>query len=113
MHVSIELNRGSSGGGNIGLTNDTAAPTVRMTDDEALQRFPTPYKELVGCCRKRYADFRQNRKFHDLMKEVNEESACTYVRLLDPVTKTAPKKRFYNLEAVFSRLDDHYSLVTS
>ena len=111
MHVDIELNRGFSGGGNIGFTRDPAAPTVRMSDDEALRRFPTEYRELVGLCRERYVDFKKNKKFNDLMKEVHEDPQCAYERRLDPTKAAGVRKRFYNVEAVFSTLDFDYTRV--
>ena len=46
MQVKVELNRGISGGGNIGLTNDPNVPKVSISDDEALKTFPTTYKSL-------------------------------------------------------------------
>ena len=112
MHVDIELNRGFAGGGNIGFTTDPTAPTVRMSDDEALSRFPTEYRELVRLCIGRYAGFKQNQEFHDLMKTVNRDPQCAYERRLDPTRETSTvAKRFYKVEAVFSRLDNHYARV--
>ncbi len=46
MQVKVELNRGISGGGNIGLTNAPNVPKVSISDDEALKTFTAPYKEL-------------------------------------------------------------------
>ena len=111
MHVNIEVNRGFSGGGNIGLTGDPAAPRVRMSDDEVLARFPATYGDLVSECKKRYRDFKQNRDFHSLMKDVNADPQCTYIRRLDP-TRASSKtcKRFYNAQSVFEVLDDSYEV---
>ena len=92
MHVDVELNRGFSGGGNIGFTRDPAAPAVRMSDDEALRRFPTEYRELVDLCRERYAGFKQNQEFNDLMKVVNEDPQCAYERRLDPTKEVGVKR---------------------
>jgi hypothetical protein len=79
MHVDVRLNRGLSGGGNIGLTNDPNVLKVSITDDEALQTFPTSYNELVDTCRSRYSNFKQNKEFHSAMKQVHEDPKCTYV----------------------------------
>lgn len=108
MHVTVELSRGFSGGGNIGITNDPHAPTVRMTDDEALKRFPWSYAALVEECRKRYAGFKQNQRFHDAMKPINEDPQCAYERRLDPTKQKGVTKRYYNPAATLARLDSGY-----
>ncbi len=110
MRVDIQINRGFAGGGNIGLTRSPTAPTVRMTDDEALDRFPTSYQELVERCRARYPGFKRNRAFHCAMRAVNDDPQCAYERKLDPKKETSTIKRFYNAEAVFGILDNHYAL---
>ena len=109
MQVRVELNRGLSGGGNIGLTNDSNAPKVSISDDEALKTFPTSYNELVEKCRGRYSDFKQNQQFHSAMKEINEDPKCTYERRLDFTTEKSTKKRFYNLEQTLGKLDKEYA----
>ncbi len=109
MQVRVELNRGLSGGGNIGLTNALNVPTVSISDDEALKTFPTPYSELVAQCRSRYLDFKQNQQFHSAMEKINNDPQCTYERKLDPTTQNSTKKRFYNLERTLAKLDNEYS----
>ena len=109
MHVQVEINRGLSGGGSIGLTNDPSVPKVSISDDEALKTFPTSYNELVDECRSRYLDFKQNNRFHLAMKDVNKDAKCTYERKLDPTTEKSNKKRFYNLEQTLAKLDNEYT----
>ena len=110
MQIRVELNRGLSGGGNIGLTNDPSVPKVSISDDEALKTFSTSYNELVNKCKDRYPDFKRNQRFHTVMKLINEDPKCTYERKLDPTTeKGTTKKRFYNSEQVFAKLDSEYT----
>ena len=99
LQVKVELNRGISGGGNIGLTNAPNVPRVSISDDEALKAFPSPYKELVATCKDRYVYFKQNQYFHSAMTSVNSDPNCAYERKLDPTSKKSPTKRFYNLAA--------------
>ena len=82
MQIQIQLSRGLSGGGNIGLTNDPNAPKVSITDDEALKTFPTSYNDLVIVCRGRYLDFKKNKAFNAAMTAVNNDPKCAYVRKL-------------------------------
>ncbi len=109
MQIDIQLNRGLSGGGSIGLTNDPRAPRVQITDDEALKQFPTSYDELVSNCRERYSDFKLNARFHEKMKTVNGDPRCVYERKLDPTNERSSKKRFYNLATCQGKLDDEYA----
>ena len=109
MHVQVEINRGLSGGGSIGFTNDPSVPKVSISDDEALKTFPTPYNELVDECRSRYLDFKQTKRFHLAMKDVHQDAKCTYERKLDPTTEKSSKKRFYNLGRTLAKLDNEYT----
>ena len=109
MQIRVELNRGLSGGGNIGLTSDPNVPKVSISDDEALKTFPTSYNELVDECRSCYPDFKQNNRFHSVMKNVHQDPTCTYERKLDPTTDKSSKKRFYNLKQTLARLDNEYA----
>ena len=109
MQIRVELNRGLSGGGNIGLANDPSVPKVSISDDEALKTFPTSYNGLVDKCRSRYPDFKQNKQFHSAMKNVHQDPKCTYERKLDPTTEKSSKKRFYNLEQTLAKLDNEYA----
>ena len=108
MQVRVELNRGLSGGGNIGLTNDPSFPKVSISDDEALKTFSSTYNQVVDSCRERYPDFKQNQQFHQTMKAVNEDPTCAYERRLDPTQETGVKKRFYNLATTLAKLDAEY-----
>ena len=108
MQIKVELNRGISGGGNIGLTNAPNVPKVSISDDEALKTFTAPHKELVEQCRNRYSDFKQNQRFHSAMKKVNNDPTCAYERKLDPTAKNSLTKRFYNPEHALVKLDQEY-----
>ena len=109
MQIQVQLSRGLSGGGNIGLTNAPNVPKVSISDDEALKAFPTPYKDLVAICRGRYSDFKQNRFFHSIMININNDPKCAYERKLDPTAKKSSTKRFYNQAQALAELDKAYA----
>ncbi len=109
MRVTVELNRGLSGGGSIGLTDDPRVPRVSITDDEALKTFPKSFNDIVGICRERYPAFKQNNVFYSAMRRINDNPRCAYVRSLDPASSKSPKKRFYNPEQTFAQLDQEFS----
>ena len=79
MQIRVELNRGLSGGGNIGLTSDPNAPKVSISDDEALKTFPTSYNELVDECRSRYPRF-QAKQSVSLSNEERPSGPGVYLR---------------------------------
>ena len=109
MKVEVQLTRKLTGGGSIGSTNDLNAPSVRVSDDEALQRYPAPYDEVVTQCARRYSDFKRNQHFYKVMKRIKEDPECAYERKLDPNNDKSAKKVFYNLENTLARLDGEYA----
>ena len=108
LHVEINLNRKLVGGSNIGITNDPSAPEVRVSDDEALERYPSTYGEIIEICKSRYPDFKRNQRFHEAMKSVKDDPACAHERRLDPNNPKGQKKFFYNEAATLAKLDEAY-----
>ena len=109
MHVEIALNWEITGGGSIGITNDPRAPTVRITDDEALRRFSHTYQEIEAQCRDRYSDFKRNSLFYQAMRDVKADGNCAYARRLDPTNASSQTKWFYDPQTTFTKLDDFFT----
>ena len=108
LRVDVKLNRGLSGGGSIGFTNDPAAPKVSISDDEALEYYSDTYHDVIAACRARYPGFKQNARFGSVMKMVKEDPNCAYERKLDPRNPKGQRKILYNLTASLARLDKEY-----
>ena len=108
MRFDINLNRRLMGGGNIGITNDPSAPQVRVSDTEALERYPATYDDLIKACAMRYPDLRRNRDFYRTLAGIKRDPRCVYERLLDPYNPKGAKKALYNLEATLAKLDEVY-----
>ena len=108
LKVEVNLNRGLSGGGNIGITTDSSAPLVRFTDDEAVEAYPLTHKDVVAEAKSRYTDFSANRRFNEIMKEIKTDLNCAYERKLDPKNKRSSGQFRYRLETTFQFLDQHY-----
>lgn len=108
LHVQVAINRGFSGGGSIGRTNDPSAPKLNITDDEALSYYSTAYSDLVSKCRNRYPGFKQNSEFNSAMRNIQADTDCSHERRLDPQKPNSPKKWFYNLENSLQQLDAWY-----
>ena len=109
MHVDVNLNRGLSGGGNIGVTNDPSVPLVRVSDDEALAFYQAAYADVVSACKERYGDFVKNRKFDQQMRLIKADAKCAYERKLNPNSDRSAKTFFYNLEETLGTLDSYYT----
>lgn len=109
MHVDVNLNRGLSGGGNIGVTNDPSVPLVRVSDDEALGYYSATYADVVSACKERYSNYIRNRKFGQLMKLVKADAECSLERKLNPNSDRTARSFFYNLDATLTKLDNYYT----
>ena len=108
MRVDVEVNRGFSGGGSIGVTSDPSKPRMRITDDEALMLFPCTYDDLVARCRARYLNFKKNQKFNDAMELVKADPECTHERRLDLTQEGGLRKPYFNPAAALAKLDREY-----
>ena len=109
MQVEVNLNRGLSGGGNIGVTNDPSAPMVQVSDEEALSHYSATYADVVAACKERYSDFVKNKKFDQQMKLVKADPDCSHLRKLNPKSERSATVFFYNLDATFAKLDASYA----
>ena len=88
------------------VTNDPDAPVVRLTEEQIRERYPWDYKELTDRCRQRYSDFKIDRKYHQLRKDLESDKRFAHERRLDP-EKPRPKKMFY-APAILEQFDKHY-----
>ena len=88
------------------VTNDPDAPAVRLTEEQIRERYPWDYHELTDLCRQRYSDFKVDRKYHQLRKNLQSDKRFAYERRLDP-EKPEPKKIFY-APAILEQFDKHY-----
>jgi hypothetical protein len=50
------------------VTNDPNALRVTLTEEDIRNRFPWDYADLREKLKKRYLDFKENTKYHDLRK---------------------------------------------
>ena len=111
MHVDINVNRGLSGGGNIGMTTDPDAPSFFVSDEELLEYYSLTYNDVVAKCKERYSDFIRNPRFYELMRSVKADPNCVHKRRLDPNNQKSPFKMFYNPDATFATLDGKYTKI--
>ena len=111
LSLQIDLVPSNRGGGAIGRTRDPKAPRVRIDDTQVSSMYPDTYTSLVQKCRNRYADFKQNAKFHVAMKEVKRDANATHTRLLDPEKPQGVGQDRYNADRAFEILDKTYTAI--
>lgn len=88
-------------------TNDPAAPAIALREEDVAKNYPLTYRELTNALRRRYSNFRENRSYHRIRKEIEQENKYCLVRLLNPNNPKSTKQRFYNPN-IFQEFDKHY-----
>ncbi|MCS7168070.1 MAG: DUF3644 domain-containing protein [Gemmatales bacterium] len=74
------------------LTSDPNAPAVRLTEEQMRERYQLDYEQLTRMCRERYTDFKVDKKYHKLRKELASDQRYAYVRT--PRIRNQPKRLF-------------------
>lgn len=90
------------------ITNDPDATPIKLTEEDIREKYPWDYKILTTRLRKRYSDFKENQKYHELRKPLESESKYCNKRYLDPSQKSGIGKCFYNPN-ILKAFDDHYT----
>ncbi len=90
------------------LTKDPNAPVIRLTEDQIRERYPWDYNTLTDKCRRRYDNFKVNRKYHEIRKRLQVNTIYAHIRRLDPENPESPKKVFYNPN-ILREFDKNYA----
>ena len=112
VSVNVELNFSKSKAKEaleVQITNDPNAPKVQFTDAQMKGKYPLKYETLTDRCRKRYSDFKVNSKYHEIRMPLHGNPKYSITRKLDPDNPKSSKQEWFS-EAVFTALDNHYSV---
>ena len=110
LSVNISINPVSSGGANIGPTNDPNAPQVQLSDTQLMEAFPLIYKELTDECRKRFDDFKSGTYFNgEVLAKIKENPAWAFRRKLNPGSPNSASQWRYKCEPILEYLDTIYT----
>jgi hypothetical protein len=90
------------------VTNDADALPVYLSEQDILERWPWTYDQLTAQCRTRYSDFKADKKYHDIRKQLASKAAYAHERLLHPGNPASSRKVFFNPN-ILQELDKHYS----
>ncbi len=90
------------------VTNDPSATPIRLTDDEFTTRYPWSYKDLTDRCKQRYTNFKMNREYHHIRKQLEQKQSFAMTRFLNPNNPKSSKTTFYN-PSILQEFDKHYT----
>ena len=90
------------------VTNNPNAPEVRLTGEQIRDRNPWDYDRLTEECQKRYANFKVDKKYHEIRKALLKDKRFGEVRYLDPGNTKSAKKPFFNPN-IMQELDKYFA----
>jgi Protein of unknown function (DUF3644)/EC042_2821-lke REase len=91
------------------VTNNPNAPEVRLTEEQIRDRYPWDYDRLTEECRKRYAPFKVDDKYHGIRKDLLKDKRLGTIRFLDPGNPRSSKKPLFSPN-ILNELDNHYTV---
>jgi hypothetical protein len=91
----------------IAYSNDPNALPVKIQEEDMLKRYPLDYDTLTDKLRARYSNFKLDKKYHRIRKELSKDKRFCKTRLLDPENPKSLKKDFFNSE-ILKEFDKHY-----
>lgn len=86
----------STSGLPVQISNDPNSTMVFLSEEDFTDKYPWDYDILSTRLSKRYSDFKMNKKYHRIRKNLEEDKRFAYERLLNPKNPSGGKKTFYN-----------------
>lgn len=94
----------------IGMRYDKDGIPIKLTEENITMRFPLLFKDVTSKARKRYSDFKQTTKFHQIIKGIKHNNKLCHTRKLDPSNSKSQVKTFYSTN-IWQVFDNHYSKI--
>ena len=110
ISIDIQFNKSNSFNA-IGVKYSADGIPITISEEDIRLRFPMDTKKLTDTAKKRYIDFKQDRKFNGIMKVLKENDKLCYIRQLDPENSKSQKKPYYSSN-VLQELDKKYTKKT-
>lgn len=92
----------------IGMRYDADGVPVKLSEENITKKYPLTYKDVTSKGKTRYSDFKINKKFHDLMKNIKSDKKFAHNRKLDPRNPKSQIKTFFNPN-IWQELDKNYT----
>lgn len=108
LKVQVKLEKSSlATASKVEISKDPNAVRVTLSEEDIRTQYPWDYKELTKRMNLRYADFKQDKRFHSFRKPLLSNKKYVNSRYLDPGNPKSQKKDFYNPN-VFQIFDQYY-----
>ena len=91
------------------VSKDEDATPVTLSEEDIREKYPWDYDILTTRLRKRYSNFKVNKEYHRIRKQLEADDRFCRKRFLDPAKTTGIGKCFYNPNIV-KEFDKHYEL---
>jgi hypothetical protein len=109
LHLDIKFSKSKADAAHkVVITNDPGATPVTLSEEDIREKYPWDFHIFTTRMKKRYSDFSQNRKYHDLRKPLEDDDRYCKKRYLDPAKTTGIGKCFYNPN-IIGIFDGHYT----
>jgi hypothetical protein len=90
-------------------TETDAVPVAIDSEEKFMNKYKWTYKDdLFPHLKKRYIDFKQDRRFFEIKRELEKDINYCGIRYLDFNNKTGTKKKFYDPN-IITEFDKHYT----
>lgn len=106
--VTISEARKEAASVHYSISNDPHAFPIRLEEKNVLEKYPLSYMALTKELHKRYGDFKETQKYHDIRKQLKKNKTYCWTRLLDPGNAKSTSKDFYS-EEILKEFDKHYT----
>lgn len=106
ISIDIDFKKGNSFE-SIGVYYSPDGTPMTVSEENIKKNYPYDYKTVVKKCKEKYSDFKQDRKFNDIMRGVKQNEKLCHIRKLDTDNPKSLKKEFYST-AIFIEFDKHY-----
>lgn len=98
----------SNSGISFQVTNDKNALVVQLLDEDITDKYPWDYQVLTTRLKKRYLNFKIDKKYHSLRKNFESNKKLAHVRYLNAKTLNGVRKVFYSA-TIEQEFDSHYT----
>lgn len=107
ISIDINFNKTNTFSG-IEVTNDKDGIKINLSEEDIRKKFPLTHGEMIKKAKSRYTNFKVDKAFHALIKEVKKNTQLFYYRMLDPDNNKTQGKPFYSSN-IWKELDKHYT----
>lgn len=106
--ISIDVNFSKSNSfEGIGFKFDPNGVSIQLSEEDIRSRYPLTYDDLKEQAKKRYSNFKQNKEFNEIIKNIKTNDKLFHERKLDSKNPKSLKKPFYSSN-IWQELDLHY-----